>query len=132
DCELHHVDFINRNCKSEHWLVRTWQGTDGAWTAHPIGGGSGEEPFRSRPWVNFAAAWGAERFAAGGPVIGQGAEAAHLVRLAFADGATIEDVVDNGIVLFHASPGVTFPARVEVFSEAGEVLAEYREFAEVD
>jgi hypothetical protein len=65
-------------------------------------------------------------------VIGEGAEAAHLVRLAFADGTTIEDVVGNGIVLFHASPGVTFPARVEILSQGSEVLAEYEEFADLD
>ena len=58
DCELHHVDFINRDGKSEQWLVRAWQGPDGAWTADPIGGGSGAGPYRSRPWVNFAATWG--------------------------------------------------------------------------
>jgi hypothetical protein len=74
-------------------------------SAEPIGGGGGGQPYRSRPWVNFAAGWNAHLFAAGGHVTGQGAEAACLVRLTFADGTTIEDTVDNGVVLFFTSPG---------------------------
>ncbi len=132
DCQLHEVDFTARSGSREDWLVRTWQEPDGIWVVAPIGGGSGPGPYRARPWVNFAAQWGADRFTAGGLVIGQGAEAAHTVRLAFADGTTIEDVVEDSIVLFHASPGVAFPARVEILSVSGDVLAEYEEFADLD
>jgi hypothetical protein len=55
---------------------------------------------------------------------GQGAEAARLVRLTFADGATVEDTADGGVVLFLASPGVSFPARVQILGTEGNVLAE--------
>ena len=82
------------------------------------------------PWVNFAAGGNALQFAAGGHVTGQGAEAARLVRLTSADGTAIEDTTDDGVVLFSASPDVRFPARVEILGTAGNVLAEYEEFAE--
>jgi hypothetical protein len=127
-CQLHSVDFVTRDGRPEGMLVRTCQKPDGSWVAAPIGGGGGGGPYRSRPWVNFAAQWNAHLFAAGGHVIGHGADAAHLVRLTFADGTAIEDVVENGVVLFFASPGVAFPARVEILSAAGDVLAGYDDF----
>jgi hypothetical protein len=128
--ELHEADFTTREGQARHLLVRTWQRPDGSWAAVPIGGGGGGQPFRSRPWVNLAATWNAEQFAAGGHLTGQGSEAARLVRLTFADGTAIEDTVDNGVVLFFAAPGVTLPARVEILDIAGNVLAEYDEFSD--
>jgi hypothetical protein len=130
-CQLHEVDFATRDGQAQHMLVRTWQEPDGSWVASPIGGGGGQ-PYRSRPWVNFAAGWNAHLFAAGGHLTGQDAETAHLVRLTFADGTTIEDVPDNGVVLFYASPGVVFPARVEILTAAGDLLAEYNEFNDLE
>lgn len=112
-------------------LVRTWQGPRGVWVAAPIGGG-GPDPHRARPWVNVAAQWSATMFAAGGRVIGEGAGSAHLVRLAFADGTALEDVVENGVVLFFTTPGVAFPARAEIRSAAGDVLADYQEFGDLE
>jgi hypothetical protein len=57
-----------------------------------------------------------------------GAEQAGLVRLTFTSGTPIEDRVENGVVLFAASPGVESRARVEILSSAGVVLAEHDEF----
>jgi hypothetical protein len=129
-CQLHEADFATRDGQARSMVVRTWQEPDGSWAAELVGGGGGGEPRRSRPWVNFTAGWNAQRFSAGGHVIGHGAEAACLVRLSFADGTTIDDTVGNGVVLFFASPGVSFPARVKIFGAAGNVLAEYDEFTE--
>jgi hypothetical protein len=132
-CQLHEADFATRDGQARHMLVRTWQRPGGTWVADPIGGGSGEpEPYRSGPWVNFAAGWNTQQFAAGGHVTGQEAQAARLVRLTFADGTTIEDTVDNGVVLFFASPGVTLPAKVAILGTADNVLAEYDEFSDLE
>lgn len=131
-CQLHEVDFVTRDGRPEEMLVRTWQEPDGSWVTAPIGGGGGRQPYRSRPWVNFAARWNKHLFAAGGQVTGQGAEAAHLVRLTFAGGTAIDDIMDNGVVLFFTTPGVTFPARVEILDTAGNVLAEYDEFNDLE
>ncbi len=113
-------------------LVRTWEEPDGSWAASPIGGGGGRQPYRSRPWVNFTAEWNAQQFAAGGQVTGQGGEAGDLVRLTFADGIAIEDNVEDCVVLFFTSPDVAFPARVEIIDTAGDVLAEYDEFDDLE
>jgi hypothetical protein len=129
-CQLHEADFATRDGRPWHMLVRTWQEPGGSWVADPVGGGGGGVPRRNLPWVNFAAQWNAQQFAAGGYMAGQGAEAACRVRLTFADGTAIEDTAADGVVLFFASPGVSFPARVEIFDTTGNVLAEYDEFAE--
>jgi hypothetical protein len=127
-CQMHEADFATRDGQARHLLVRTWQEPGGSWVAGPIGGGGGEGPHRNRPWVNFAAQWNAQHFAAGGHVTGRGAEAARTVRLTFTDETSLEDTVDNGVVLFFTSPGVTFPATVDILDTAGNVLAEYDEF----
>lgn len=129
-CQLHYVTFATREGNARIAIIRTWQDAGGTWTVGPIGGGGGSGPYRSSPWVNFAAQLGADSFAGGGEVIGDGAERAHRVRLTFADGIAAEDTVENGVVLFFASPGVDCPARVEIFSAAGEALASYDEFGD--
>jgi hypothetical protein len=130
-CQLHQAEFATRGGQPQHILVRTWQEPDGSWVADPIGGGAGAGPHRTRPWVNFAAGWNTDLFAAGGQVIGDGAQAARLVRLTFADGTALADTVDNGVVLFCASPGVALPATVQILGGAVDVLAEYDEFSDL-
>jgi hypothetical protein len=93
--------------------------------------GGGRGPQRNRPWLNFAAQWNADMLAAGGHVIGAGAESAHLVRLTFADGAVLEGAVGNGVVLSFAAPGVAFPARAEIYGAAGDLLAGYEELGDL-
>ena len=92
------------------------------------GSGEGDGPPRDRPWVNFTTAWDARHFAGDGDVAGGGATQARRVRVTFADGTTLADTMDNGVVLFWTSPGVTFPAHIEIHGAAGEVLAAYDDF----
>jgi len=129
-CQLHEVEFRTRAGQPRTSLVRTWQDPDGGWQVSRLGGGGGGHPYRSRPWVNFAAALGTEMFAAGGEVIGDGAAQAALVRLTFADGTAFEDQVAGGVVLFFAGHGIACPALVEIRSSEGAVLASYEEFTE--
>jgi len=130
--QLHEVEFATRNGRRQRILVRTWQESGGSWVADPIGGGGGPDPNRPKPWVNFAAQWSTDLFAAGGRVTGAGSEPAHLVRLTFADGTVLEDMVHNGIVLFFSTPGVTFPAAVQILDAAGDILASYHEFTDLE
>ncbi len=129
DGQLHAVAFSNREGQPRDLVLRTVRDPGGGWLVHPIGGGGGGHPPRSRPWVNFTAQWNTDMFAGGGDVIGDGAERAHLVRLAFADGTVVEDGAHHEVVLFHVPHGVALPARVEVLDEVGTILAAYDEFA---
>jgi hypothetical protein len=131
-CQLHSVTFSTGSGMPMRALCRAWQLRDGGWAAAPIGCGSGSGPYRARPRVNFAAQGNSEMFAAGGEVIGVGAEQARAVTLGFADGSVLEDTVDDGVVLFLAVAGVAFPATVNVLGEAGAVLASYADFDYLD
>ncbi len=128
-CQMHAVAFRNHRGLQVEWIVRTWQEPDGAWVVAPVGGGSlGGAPRRSRPWVNFAAGFSPHEFTAGGHVEGDGSEHAVKVRLRFNGDLTMEDVVENGIVLFFEPRCPSFPAQVDIFDGRGGLLASYEEF----
>jgi hypothetical protein len=126
-CEMRSVAFTNHRGIQVEWIVRTWQNSDCSWVVAPIGGG-GHAPRRTKPWVNFAAHFGPEHFAAGGHVEGRGSEQAANVRLIFADGFMLEDSVDAGIVLYFEPRSPAFPADVEILDEHGGLLTKYKEF----
>ena len=126
-CQMHSVAFTNNRGIPVEWVIRTWQKSDGTWVVAPVGGG-GHAPLRTKPWVNFAAQFGPDHFAAGGHVEGSGSEKAVKVRLIFADGFTLEDSVDAGIVLFFEPRSLAFPADVEILDEHVGLLTKYKEF----
>jgi hypothetical protein len=61
-------------------------------------------------------------------VIGAESERAALARLRFADGTTLEDSVDSGVVLFMTEASVRLPATVEILDGTGSVLTTYEAF----
>ena len=126
-CQMHSVAFTNNRGIPVEWVIRTCQKSDRSWVVAPVGGG-GHAPLRTNPWVNFAAQWGPEHFAAGGHVEGSGSEQAVKVRLIFVDGFMPEDSVDAGIVLFFEPRSLAFPADVELLDEHGGLLTKYKEF----
>ena len=131
-CQMHSVAYTLQGGPMEgtpmEEVIRTWQLADGSWQVSPVGGGSGPGPYRPAPWVNFTAGSGPGGFSAGGRVEGTGSDRAHTVRLVFADGFAMEDVVEHGIVLFFAPGGVVFPAAVAIADDSGLNLATYTEF----
>lgn len=128
-CQVHSVAFTNHRGVAVEWVIRTWQSPDGSWVVAPVGGGSvGGAPHRNNPWINFAAALGPDGFTAGGRIEGSGSEHAAEVRLLFNDDFTMDDVVQNGIVLFFEPRGLTLPADAEIFDRQGRLLARYKEF----
>jgi hypothetical protein len=127
-CQMRQVGFFNHRGIPEEWVIRTWQEPDGTWAVAPCGGGSPGPSRRAKPWINFTAGFGANGFSAGGNIVGTGSEHAHSVRLTFADGNTIDDTVENRIVLFFEPIPVAFPADVEILDENGRRLANYKEF----
>jgi hypothetical protein len=129
DCQLHAVSFSTRDGHPRESVLRTVRERNGGWSIHPIGGGGEGHPAHSRPYVNLTAQWNNDMFAGGGDVIGNDADQAHLVRLAFADQTTVDDVPHDGVVLFYVAHGVAFPAQVEILDETGAALAAYDEFA---
>jgi hypothetical protein len=132
NCQMHQVGFTDHMGIPEISVIRTWRRPDRSVVVAPVGGGSPAPSRRTRPWVNFATGFGADGFAAGGEVVGQGSDRAHTVRLTFADGYAMEDAADDSaehrIVLFFEPEGVILPADVEILDRRGQLLAAYKEF----
>jgi hypothetical protein len=61
-------------------------------------------------------------------VIRTDSERAAQARLRFADGLTLEDSVDAGVVLFMSEAPVRLPATIEIFDGTGTRLTMYDAF----
>src|SRR2546425_12285218 len=126
--QLHFVRFTTRTGERRRFVVGVVRQSDGQWQVRGCAGGGGGDPPRDHPWINFGA-WGWPRsFNGGGSVIGTESERAALARLRFADGTTLEDSVDTGVVLFMTEASVRLPATVEILDGTGSVLTAYRAF----
>jgi hypothetical protein len=108
----------------EHWAWTVLVSRDESlgWTAHGEAGGSGLLPVRGSAWANLGGGWGRQGFNAGGTVedAGQGVS---LVRLTDARGSTLEDTVEDGVVLFLSDEPVTMPMRLDLLHVNGRVIA---------
>jgi hypothetical protein len=129
-CHMYAVSFSTGDGPPWLMVVRAFQGPDGAWAADPIGGGAGPGPRRRLPWVNFTARGGrtGSDFTGGGEVIGEGCELVRTVVLRFADGTTVEDQVEEGLVLFYVDHPVVCPAQVTILDGEAKTLSEYPAF----
>jgi hypothetical protein len=126
--QLHFVRFITRKGEQRQFVVGVVRNADGQWEVRGCAGGSGGEPPRDHPWINFGA-WGWPRFfCGGGRVIGVDAERAVRARLRFAGGPSLEDSVDAGVVLFMSETSVRLPATVEIVDRTGSMLTSYEAF----
>ena len=125
--ELHAVAFADRDGRNYRYLVGVAQGA-GGWEVNGLAGGSGNDPPRDQPWINFCG-WGWPRsFCGGGWVSGTGSKAAARVRLRFRGGPMLEDTVDDGVVLLIADARVDVPATAEILDATGSLLASHSAF----
>lgn len=126
--QLHFLRFNTRTGAERQFVVGVVQQPDDRWEVRGCAGGGGEDPARDRPRINFGA-WGWPRsFCGGGRVVGVNSERAAHARLRFADGTTLEDSVDAGVVLFRTETPVRFPVTVEILDGTGTMLTTYEAF----
>ncbi len=98
--QLHLLRFRTKAGDLRWFVVGVVEQPDGQWEVSGCAGGGGVDPPRDHPWINFGA-WGLPRFfCGGGNVVGVDSDRAVGVRLRFANGTTLEDTVDAGVVLF--------------------------------
>jgi hypothetical protein len=126
--QLHLVRFSTRAGEQRRFVVGVVQQPGGLWEVRGFAGGGDNDPPRDHPWINFGA-WGWPRFfCGGGSVIGTNSERAARARLRFAQGTTLEDAVDAGVVLFMTENPVQLPASVDILDGTGSLLATYEAF----
>jgi hypothetical protein len=119
--QLFAVTFDDEDNRNWFWLVAVERDPDGSWVAGGVGGGSGEIPQRSTPWLNLAAQWGQGRLYAGGQIHTAGATL-RTVRLTLADGTELEDDAENNVALFISHHGEQ-PTSVALYGDDGLLLA---------
>ena len=125
--EIHAVSFADQGGKRYRFLVGVLQGDDG-WEVSGLAGGGEGDPPRDQPWVNFCG-WGWPRsFHGGGWLTGRGSEAAARVLLRFRTATTLEDSVDDRVVLFITNARVDMPAAAEILDVSGARLAIHSAF----
>ncbi|MDQ2885380.1 MAG: hypothetical protein M3Y39_04755 [Chloroflexota bacterium] len=120
--QLHEAIFENEGGKQEHWLCCAQETISGDWRF--AGGGNISEiehsPTRSHPWANLAAGWDREGFWSGGRVLDNGLDVVR-VRLISKNGVLLEDMVQDGLVLFVSDQKVKGPLRVELYDRSGNL-----------
>ncbi len=126
--QVHFLRFSTKAGDQRRFVVGVVQRPDGQWEVSGGAGGGGDDPPRDHPWINFGA-WGFPRFfCGGGTVVGVDSERALRVLLRFANGTTLEDTVDAGVVLFMTENPVRLPATVEMVDATGSLLTTYEAF----
>ncbi len=112
-------------------IIQVIQDDNGGWhTRGGAGGGAEDGPIREHPWVNLAGGGWPDDFYMGGPVIDNGLDIA-VVRLVTGNGLTIEDTVDDGIVLFLTNRKVELPIFSELYDRAGGLAARHEAVPEL-
>ncbi len=125
--QLHVVAFENEEGQQEQWLQCVRQDLPGSWRnagGANIGKGEGM-PKRDSPWVNLAGGWSSDLFWAGGRVLDNGLDVVR-VRLISANGIVLEDLVQDGLVLFVSDRWVQRPLQVELYDRSGILVGTHQ------
>lgn len=130
DRQIHLVGFENETGQQEQWICCIKVGTRGAWQFAGGAGGAhaGEEaplPRRGTPSVNLAAGWRGDLFWAGGRVHNKGLDVVR-VRLIAANHVILEDLVQDGLVLFVPDQAVQRPLQAELYDRSGTVVGTHQ------
>jgi hypothetical protein len=91
-------------------------------TGHERGGGGRNSAGARLPWADLGGNWGSRGLLAGGTVE-DGSQDIARVRLTDSRGSSIEDTVDDGVVLFLSDEPLAMPLRVDLIDRDGRVVA---------
>ncbi len=127
DRQLHLVAFENEAGQRDQWLCCVLQDRPGHWRfAGGANIGSAKSmPVRSHPWANLAGGWKGDLLWAGGRVLDNGLDVVR-VRLISENGVTLEDTVEDGLVLFVIDQWVQRPLQVELYDRAGNLVGTHQ------
>lgn len=107
-------------------IVGVGQTTDEGWVVTGNCGGSGGDAECETPRLNLGGWWDADHQCAGGRVTGTGADRAHTVQIRVNGSVAMEDVVENGVILFStAKPVDLMVATVRILDPDGALIAEH-------
>ncbi len=121
--QIHAVTFDNKEGQQQHWLCITIQDEQGHWCLQSAGplGEAIDLPTQNYPWANLAAGNGKNTFWAGGTVTTHGLDIKR-VRLISTDGNTLEDIVQNNLVMFLSNRTFDMLFQVELYDAKNVVV----------
>lgn len=122
------IIYTDRAGQAIDFICYLAQDTQGRW--HFRGGtgrGSGTGTVRNHPWVELAGGGWPHDFYAGGYIVNQGSEVAR-VRLIASTGVTMEDSVDDQLVLFLTDQKVDIPFIAELYDRSGKLILRHDGF----
>lgn len=126
--QVHAVVFDTAEGRRMRFTCYLVQDDAGDWRFDGGAGGSADgAPVRADPSVNLGAGGWPASFYAGGAVVDNGVDVAR-VRLIAANGTIMEDTVDAGVVLFITDQLVERPIHVELYNQAGQMVAQHGAF----
>ncbi len=129
--QVHAVAFDTTQGRRMRFTCYLVQDDAGDWRFAGGAGGGEEGTFtRAAPWVNLGGGGWPAAFYAGGVVSDNGLGVAR-VRLIAANGTIMEDTVDAGGVLFVTDQHVELPIRVELYDQAGQLVAQHDAFGRI-
>lgn len=108
------------------FTVLVVQDEEGVW--HVRGGGGGgagdDGPIRNHPWANLGGGGWSDQFCMGGRVIANGLDIAS-VRQVTGNGLTMDDTVDDGLVLIVTDQRVELPIHAELYDRYGVLVSRH-------
>jgi len=129
--QAHAVTFDTTEGRRMRYTCYLAQDDDGNWRVQGgSGGGADGSPVRATPWVNPGGGGWPANFFAGGVVLDNGLDAAR-VRLIAANGTTMEDTVDAGVVLFVTDQRVELPLQAELYDQSGQLIGRHSAFERI-
>lgn len=121
--QIHEVTFEGEAGQLQHWFCFVVQEQQGGWRM--VGGANianaKHSPVRDHPWINLAGGGWEDQFWAGGRVLDNGLDVVR-VRLISKNGQVLEDLVQDGLVLFISDQKIQMPVQVELYDRAGNLV----------
>jgi hypothetical protein len=121
---LYAVSFTTPDGRAGFCVCELRQWRDGLWSAHGSAGGGRGGGQQERPFANFGGSPGNDSSGCyfGGLLESGFARDVALVCLVSADGVTLEDTVEQGVVLFQGEGPVRLPLSTELYDHTGKLV----------
>ncbi len=127
--QVHIVVFENGQGNEMHFTCYVEQNAQGNWQFRGAAGdgivGHNPGPVVERAWANLNGGGMPNHFYAGGFVADHG-QGVTKVRLIAKSGTTIDDTVEEGMVLFLTDQAVDLPIEAELYDQEGKLLYKHK------
>jgi hypothetical protein len=126
--QVHFVCFEDKKGQQIHFTCYVEQDAAGNWQFRGAAGDGitgTPGPVVEQGWTNLGGGGMPDHFYAGGTVADHGLDVVRI-RLVGKNGTAIEDIVENGIVLFLTDQPITLPIEAEIYDRSGKLVYQHQ------